>query len=287
MQKVQTLEQYQSLVKSAKSKKKAMITNCFLFPSAVQHYIKQNRFYYDELASGMMFYYDSEAYFLGYYFLNPELPVKIAAQAKPIVLQNLYNSSSKRENRQLDQRLQEAGFVLSDSMRQIKAEPATVLEKIAPICKRAQEKLEEEGFRFCILSREYLPQMWELLKETPEIPFYQIPYFSDEDLQQQIDSELIVGIVDQDGNLCTAHQSFLEGKTLYGWLAVRPEFKNYFGMGLMCTAYEMNYAIKNGYKVSGWIATNNKGSIRYHNRIGFENLDRYMDNWILTKSVSE
>lgn len=282
MEKVTSLERYHALVKTAKKEKKAVATNCFLFPYTIQHYIELGRFYYEELASGVAFYFDSETYYLGYYYLNTELSVEIQRKDKPVVTQMIYGEKAKDNAfKKMEEMFALAGFVLADTMKQITADPQVVLQKIYSPVKVAKRLLEKQGFRVSPISREYFDQVSKLQKETPEIPFYQIPYFSEKELIEDAQCGRLLGIFDSKNNLCTVRHFFPEGKNLYGWLAVKSEYKDLYGMALLMTEITMNYAIENNFKISGWITDNNKQSMQYHMKLGYQWTGRCMDEWVL------
>lgn len=286
MRKVTSLDEYYALVKAAKRERLATVSNCFLFPSAIQRYIDLDRLYVEDSNAGIFILSDEDKFFYAYFYLNPDKEIHFEPREKPVVIQSVYNDGHKSAGLVgVEQRLTECGFVLADRMKQIKADPEKVLRKINPVCRHAKKLLDTEGFQFVRMREDLLPEVKKLLDRTPEIPYYQVPYFSAEELREQIDSGLFVGILTNDGRLCAAHQSFLEGKTIYGWLAVSPEYKELYGMGLICTQYEMEYAIEHGYGVSGWITETNVKSIQYHERIAFQTYDRCLDEWVLPQKI--
>jgi len=283
MQKVMSLDEYYVLVKAAKKENSAKASNCFLFPNAIKRFIDLGRFYYEKQDGGILFYSDEEVYYEAYYYHNPEVAVRIEKKDKPVVISNIHTGAPLNDRlRSMEQRLKEAGFLLADTMRQTQGDAQKNLSKIERLCKYARRELERDGFTLSPLSEKWFPAVRALLDNTPELPFYLSPYYTTEELKQLCEDGFIVGIISADGELCAAQHFFLEGKTLFGWEAVKENYKNLYGMALVMSEHILGIAVERGYNVSGWIDLANEPSIQYHLKKGNIFTDRYMDHWVLT-----
>lgn len=279
---VTSQKEYQTLVRTAKKEKGASITNCYLFPEAIQRWIDLKRFYVEEVEAGILFLADQKRYYSVYFYLNPQMPLRIPRQDKPQIAQTIYNGQDKNEKQlAADQLLKNAGFIWKDRMQQIKADPEQVLKKIAPLSTRMRKRLTEEGFRFGPITANDLWALDKLLSETPEIPFYDIQFFSGEELEAQAKAGQLEGIFHRNGELCAVHQLFLEGNGAFGWFAVADAYKVEYGMALVLKDMIMSFVIDKGCFLTGWVDDVNIESIRFHRKLGYVFQDKYREHWLL------
>jgi len=281
------LDDYFSIVKTAKKARKATVSNCFLFPDAVQRYIELDRLYYEEMEAGLILYSDEESYYQGYFFLNPDVSLHIAPKEKTIVLQNMWSGKEKSAKLlTIEKRLDETGFVYVDTMQQIQKTYTEPSAKTKRLREYARLALEKEGFVLRRITEEDFPSVRKLLAETPEIPYYSIAYFTTQELIQHCEAGLVVGIFDSEGELCAVDRCFPEGKTAYGWIAVKDKYKKVYGMALVLGEYMSGVIKQNGYNLSGWIDLKNTPSINYHTRNQYQLINRYVDHWLLESKAS-
>ena len=275
-------EEYQSLVRTAKKEKEARLTNCYLFPESIQRWIDLKRFYAEEVDAGILFLADQERYYSVYFYLNSDLCPFIPRQNKPQVIQTVF-SGQKKSDKQLavDQLLHNAGFIWKDRMQQIKADPEQVLKKIAPLSARMRQRLKTEGFYRGPITAANLPALNKLLSETPEIPFYDIQYFSTDELEMQSKEGQLEGVFNQAGELCAVHQLFLEGNGAFGWFAVADAYKVTYGLALVLKEMIMSYVLEKGCFLTGWVDDVNIESIRFHRKLGYSFQDKYREHWML------
>ena len=287
MHAVTSLDEYYALVKAAKERCGSLKTNCALFPDAIKRYIGLGRFWGEPTENGVLFFADEERYYECYYHINPDASFELDRQDKPVVVQIMRNSLEKNDKvLRIEQRLGEAGFEYSDTMQMLKADPQQIMKKIAPLCRYAKREMEKDGFILCRVKPEQLPEFWSIADQASEIPYYLLPYYSDDELLEQIDKGWLTCIVDRQGKLCAAHHFFVDGKAMFGWLAVQKAYKNLYGMGMVFTEDALRYAIENGYLVSGWIDLKNTPSIQYHRQVGYQFVNRFTDRWVLPTKLS-
>ena len=280
MQKVTDMAEYLQLVKRAKTERGAKFTNQVLFPDAIERYIRMGRLGYEEQDAGIIFFADEERFYGSWYYLNENLPFTAGAWDKPVLIQHYFAGEKNERLLQMDEKLAAAGFVLSDTMRQYRADAAQMLQKIRPLYEYARKKLDEDGFVYRPLAPEEAPLVRELQDLTPEIPVHQLNYFSYDELLEQQREGRSMGIFDRDGKLCAAHLFFPTGKTLNGWHLIRDEYKEAYGMGLIMKERILSYAVEHGYGISAWIVVTNTPSIRYHKKLGYEIINRSLDEWV-------
>ena len=282
MQQVQSLEEYRSLVKKVKSEHKAVSSNCFMFPDAVQRFIDLGRFYAEEMNAGVFFYSDEENYYQAYYYLDPEAELTLAPKDKPVVVQHLYAAGAKKDKLvKTEEQLSRAGFVFDNRMRQVTVDPETGIQKTQALGRFVRKMLADKGFRFCAATEDMIPQIEELQRITPEIPYDQIPYFTVDEFNEDAKNGFITVILDRDDRVCAVRRAYLDGNTIHGWVIVKPEFKSINGMGLALSEISMHLAKEKHYKICGWIDEENVASQKYHAKIGYTYLDKYTERWVL------
>lgn len=118
------------------------------------------------------------------------------------------------------------------------------------------------------------------------IPFYQLPYFSRDEMAALAREGLFQGVLDKDDCLCAVRCAFVESNSIYGWVAVRHGYKDYNGFGLLFVEQAMKYNIEHQLKASDWISTTNDHSLQYHEKLGYQRTGRYCDRWLLNGIAS-
>ena len=89
------------------------------------------------------------------------------------------------------------------------------------------------------------------------------------------------GILDKEKNLCAVSMSTLSGLTAYGEGIMIEEKYRLQGLAPMLSYYGLKRLIECGIEQSiGWIDTNNRASLRYHQGVGYELVNKYTDEWI-------
>jgi len=281
MNRVADYDQYLALVRQTKAKQKSVVTNCFLFQKAVQRYLDLGRFLYEENEAGILFFSDEETYYQVYYYLNPERPFEAAAGEKPLVVNHLFTEGKKGEKlARIDERLASAGFELALKVRQTTGEPDEILKRVGAPSRVARRLLSREGFELRPVGREAFDDYFEMRSTTKEVPFYQFPYSTLEELDDDAANGRLIGIFDSRSRLCAVRHSFMEGNGMYGWIMVREAYKDRYGMALPLSEFAMQNAKANGNRVYGWIALDNAPSIQYHMGLGYCWTNRRMDTWI-------
>lgn len=284
MQKIQSREEYVNIIDENKKAYKKLVTNCYMHVEEAEKYIAQDRLYFETVDGGLFLYVDEALYYLGYYYLAPDAGPEISAKDKDVVIKNIYAEGRKKDAvLRVEELLQQNGFVLADTMRQISADPETVLKNLERPGKVAKRILDSSGFRLVSAAPDRLEEIREWQNHMDCIPYYQVDYFTDEELLEEIDAGRLVCMVDATGKICAVRHVFVRGKSMYGWVSIGEAYRKRYGMVLVFSVYTLEYALKHGLKVMGWITTTNQPSIQYHMKIGYQWENRYTDEWLLPK----
>ena len=277
---VSSIEEYQSLVKKNKANKQAKKTNCLLFPDAIQRYINAGRFFYEEQDAGIFFFSDEGKYYQAWFYLNPMIPLQKQKKEKPVLIQHYYSGKTRDRDKEVYMQLENAGFQHADTMQQFIADPEKVIKKIRPLARYAEKILRENGFTYRPPEDSELLLVDQLLDMTPEIPFYLLNWFSKEEIGEMRKEGQFAGIFSKTGELCAAHMFFVSGNILNGWVVVKKEYRETYGMSIYLKEKGMEYTIDHNCVHSGWIDLKNLVSRHYHVHAGYEEVDRYLDNWV-------
>lgn len=282
MKKVHDLESYYAIVNEVQNRNRPIFTNNFLFPESIQRYISLERLYYEECSSGLFLYLDEETHYQVYYYLKQNVEVAMSAKDKPVLIRNLYVDSKKKDSLlYLEELLRVNGFKNVGRMGQVLYDPSTVLEKKKKEFQLVLVNMETEGFILAPINSNQLGDLSELKKGIKDIPYYQFEYYSDQEILEEAAEGRYVGIVNKEGILCGARQILVEGKGMYGWVAVREDYTGIFGLGAAFSHYSLNYALQHGLKGMGWIEESNTRSVKYHKKLGYQWTGKYMDEWLL------
>ena len=277
---VSNLEEYQSLVKKNRNEKKAKKTNCLLFPDAIQRYIDYGRFFYEEQEAGIFFFADEDRYYQAWFYLNPEIPAEKRKWDKPVLVQHYYTEKNRDRDQNVYAQLEAAGFRHMDTMQHFLADSEKAIRKIQPLARYAEKMMQENGFTYRPPEDSELPLVDQLLDMTPELPYYLLDWHSRKELDEMREEGRFAGIFNKTGELCAAHMFFVSGNILNGWVVVKEEYREVYGMSVFLKNKTMNYAIEHHCVHSGWIDLKNTVSRRYHQSAGYTADDRFLDNWV-------
>lgn len=282
MKKIATMDEYIQLLKDIKKKYSPIFTNCYMFKSEISRLITQNRFYYEEIEGGGIFYADELTHYQAYYHVNIDCKIHFNKKEKDIVIKNIYLDGRKPEKiKRIEQKIAQTGFELVDRMGQIEGDPKVILQNIERPFRISERILKQEGFQLTPAKKEMLNEIRDMQLQINEIPYYQFSYYSDEELIDEADQGHLVCILNPNDEICAVRHFFIEGSGIYGWIAIKEPYKKKYGMAIVFSEYTLRYAMEHDLKVLGWITDTNSVSIQYHHKIGYHWTGRYADEWLL------
>lgn len=280
MEKFNTIDEYRTLFDKINIGKHAL-TNGILTNDKFEKLSKENRLFYENVENGMLIYIDYGTYYNTLYNISQNGSIEITKKDKPVVIKSMYLNNRKERQKTINTILQNGGFELKDTMEQIVGKPEMILDKIRKPCALSKRIMNKEGFVLKILEESRLDELKYMQGNIAQIPFYQFEYFSDDDYVQEIHNGHVVCIINKKNNeICGVRHFFLENNSIYGWVAVKDEYKKVYGMALAFSEYSLEFALKKGHAVMGWITNTNVDSIRYHMKLGYTWTGRCMDEWI-------
>lgn len=281
MQPVHSIEEYYSLINAAKARCGMLKTNSAMFPDSVQRYIDLGRMLWEESVSGIVFYTNEEAFYQAYYYVQPETPFVIEKKDKPVLIQNVYKGEKKPWMLQVEESLRASGFAWADTLKHGVFTGYAQIPQIRRSIKPIERIFRKEGFSYAPLKREQIPEMLAFRSTIAEIPFYQFPYFTDDELAEEAEAERLCAVTDAGGTLIAARHLIVNGKKAYGWVGVAEQYKTAYGMAMMFLGHALDYIEKHDVKMCAWVDMKNTPSLQYHERLGTEWTGHMEDEWLL------
>lgn len=283
MEFVYSVEQYYELIEVRKKELGRLKTNCTLNGEMINRYISMKRFFYEECESGLFFFSDEENYFQLYYYLQDGILFDIKRKNKPILIQNIYQEG--KENKFLsflNIQLQKNGFELKDTLRHaVLRETDKLFEKIEKSVNKIACIQKKEKLEFKDVGEEQLEELKIFMNGIEEIPFYQYPYFTDEEYLEEAKEGKLSCIVNENGKMIAARHLIVSGKKAYGWVGIDNKYKGLYGLAPLILHHQLIYLRKNNIAMCSWVKTTNVPSIQYHNRIGSVWTGQLEDEWLL------
>lgn len=285
MKPVCSVEQYYSLIAERKESLGRLKTNCTLTPEAIARYIDIQRFLYEESEGGIFFFSDEETYYQTYYYLRDDIAFSFSGKEKPVLLQNIYKEG--KENKFLSflqYQLLQNHFILKDTLRHaILPDSDELLCRLEKAIKGITQVFQKKGFVYQNVMYNQLEELKEFISGIEQIPYYQIPFYTDEEYMEEADAGRLSCIVDENQKIVAARHLIVSGKKAYGWVGIEEEYKTIYGFAPYILYKQLLYLKENDITMCSWVKTTNIPSIQYHNRIGSEWTGQLEDEWILDR----
>lgn len=287
MKAVYSLQHYYTLIAEEKNQLGILKTNCALLPESIERYIFLGRFFYEEAQSGLLFFSDEESYYQTYYYLKEGETFCLSKKDKPVLIQNIYREG--KENRFLTflgRELSESGFVLQDTLRHAVLKDSDMLFQSLEKSVQGIERLfTKKGFVFQKVVREQLDELKFFMGTIEQIPFWQYPYYTDEEYVREADAGRLSCILNEDNRIVAARHLIISGKKAYGWVGIDEAYKAFYGFAPYILYKQLVYLRNHNITMCSWVMDTNMPSIQYHNRIGSTWTGQMEDEWLLDADI--
>ena len=280
MQPVTGIEQYYAIIRRAKTARGPLRSNCALFPDAIDRYIRLNRFFCEETEAGVLFFSDEEDYYSAYYYVDPEIPFSTERKDKPVMIQNISKGDKKQWLTAIETSLAANGFEKTQTLRHGVFVGYDRIPQIRRAWKPAERIFQKEGLRYAPLRREQIPEMLAFRKTIPEMRFYLMPYYTDEELMKEAEAERLCCVTDAQGRIIAARHLTVSGGKTYGWVGIAEKYQTAYGISLMFLCRALDYIEQHNLKMCSWVAVDNVPSLQYHERLGTEWTGHTADIWL-------
>lgn len=282
MQPVANTEQYYALLRNAKARG-ACHHNQYLFPQALEHDVETGRLYVEETEDGVFFFADEETFYQCTYYLKPEAERMTGKKEKPVLIEHIYRDGKKKKELDgIEQLLQKTGFAkVQTVLHAVLEHPEALYEKTKKTAERVRKLLTTLGMCYAPVDRELLEKTAAFRKTIAEIPYYQIPYFTEEAYLQEGKAGRYCCVSDSSGTVIAARHLILSGKKAYGWVGVAEPYQERYGIAVLFLHDALRLILEQQLKMCSWVDETNLPSIRYHEHIGSRWTGHRKENWLL------
>lgn len=282
MQRVGSLDEYYELINGEKSKYGRLKTNNYMFPDDINRYIGLERLYVEFQDNGIIFLTDEEDYWQAYYHLS-DAEFGLDLSDKPVLIQNIYRENKKNDYlKELDRSLETNGFIKADMMRHAQLDdPQKTLNDLLPAEGISLRIMNRQGLTMSAVGEGQLEALKRFRENIKEIPFYQQPYFTNDELMKDSEKGLLTCITDASGQIKAARHLIMQGNKSYGWIGVAEEYKGVYGLASIMMIDQLRLICNEGIIMCSWVESNNTASLQYHERLGSRWSGSVMDEWIL------
>lgn len=289
MDRVQSVEHYYALIAENKNRLGMLKTNCTLTRTAIQRFLSLGRFFYRETEAGIFFFSDEEAYYQAYYYLQEGVAFSFVREKKPVLLQDIHREGvSSPFLAFLNRELVKNGFVLQDTLRHAVLDQTDgLLHSLEKSVKSVERIFKKKGFVYQKVERGQLQELKSFMQHIDQIPYYQYPYYTDQEYMEESEAGRLSCIVDDSGRMLAARHLITAGRKVYGWVGIEEEYKALYGFTPLFLYTQMLYLRENNMLMCSWVKTTNQPSIQYHNRIGAVWTGQVEDEWLLERDGTE
>jgi GNAT superfamily N-acetyltransferase len=277
MNKLKTLSQLEDLLSAERKIHKPLYTNCMLFSGTLEDYISKGKLYYEQYDDGVVLLYDAGYYYSLYYYICPNRGIRYKKHEKPIVID--FHDSDQRHNKQHDTMIpywEKAGFSFNTrSMRMIVEYDEDSLYALVNAHKTEYEVIPARP--------EHYERILELLFDAFD-PVKNL-FHSREDLLEEMDAGEFQCIIDEDGEVMCALQSFVEDGICYmHHVVVDPKHRGK-NLSWHLRKYATEKAFRKGIKKrEGWTIEGNTAGIIAAQKIGLQFDGRFITQYIMGAS---
>lgn len=289
MERVQSVEHYYALIAENKKKLGMLKTNCTLTRTAMQRLLSMERFFYREVETGIFFFSDEETYYQAYYYLQDGVPFSFVKEKKPVLLQDIHREDSNSPFLAfLNRELVKNGFVLQDTLKHgVLEETDALMNSLEKSVRGVERIFKKKGFVYQKVERQQLEELKAFMQHIDQIPYYQYPYYTDQEYMEEAEAGRLSCIVDAEGRMLAARHLITAGRKVYGWVGIAEEYKTLYGFTPLFLYTQMLYLRENHMLMCSWVKTTNQPSIQYHNRIGVVWTGQVEDEWLLENNGEE
>ena len=281
MRRVTSLDEYYALVKAANENIHATKTNDMLSVETLQRYVSLGRLLYELVDAGHFLFTDEGNYYQGFFHVDPKQKFAVSRKDKPVLIQNVYKGEKKPWVMSVEENLRDSGFVLADTLKHGVFIGYDGIPKILRSLRGVKRIFEKEGLVFAPLRRDQIPEMLAFQKTIDEVPFYQFPYYTDDEYMEEAEAERLCCVMNAEGRIIAARHLIVNGKKTYGWVGIEDRYKIQYGIALVFLGHALDYIEKHDLKMCSWVKTTNIPSLQYHERLGTEWTGHMEDEWLM------
>ena len=283
MKKLESFDEYKNIIKDYRLVCKRPFSNVYFMPDDIKRYIELGRAGYERSESGIIFFFDEETYYRTCLYVNERGKFTISPQKKRVLIKNVYQQGEKDEKLLCaESRLAELGFKKIGTSVAIQGEPQKLFQRCKHMKKYA-EALEKKGYRCIEAGFSLFEEIEAIIVESGIIKDYQLNYRTDEE-KQKLERGSYLCMMKDEHQICAVSACIIEHDIAKGVaMAVKDNYKMH-GLAPILTYYRLKWLCDHDINcINAWILTDNEPSLRYHQSLGYEFPNKYVDEWILEK----
>lgn len=283
MDKFIDIEQYNGLINNAKKEYKPVVTNCYIYSSEIEKYIRQGRFLYEKHVGGLLIYIDEVTYYRAYYYWNVDYALEIDKKDKCVAVTHIYNEGKSEKLIQMEGKLLKAGFHMGDLMDYMQAERYLYKKNLEMYLPMAERIFHDAGLEVKVPTIEMIHQIRNCQAQMETIPYYEIPYMSDEEMYRAGQEGKMTCVINKEGKVCAVWAILFPNST-HGWVGILREYRKFSGIAIIQRKDPLLYAEKNNLNMTTAISEANEQSMKFHIRLGYRPTGRHIEFWVREES---
>ena len=277
MERVNSIQEYKSLIKHTKERVGKIDTNCVLMSNVMEQYIKEERLFFRSFPMGIALYVDEGTYYELYFFWSREAPFAEFHASKPVAIVIITTLEKNDEHLiQLETKIQSGGFKFFKTSLQLDVNLDQLDYSLEKELKQRQETLSSQGFslKYCdtyLFSQ--VKALWTEHLDLTDVPF---------DHYKNNKNDCILCAVDQNDYVAAAQWWRSEKNNLEGRHTVT--HPNYYrrGLGTTLLLAQFQFSKQNGIlKNKTWVKDTNYQSLAMHKKVGFKPNGRISKQFII------
>lgn len=280
MERIERLDDYKNLVRQARMECKNPFSNNYFMPADVQRYIDVGQAYYEPAGKGFLLILDEERYYRVCLYVDAQQKFTIPVMDKRAIIKNVYRKGKEEPCLgQIEKNLEELHFEKRGTDVQIRGVVQTLFEKSSRLEKYVR-KMEAKGYRCVMADENCYEQIEEMVLASRIIKDYQIDYRT-ADEKKKFQKGAYLCIFNDKEEMCAVNVCFIDNGVAYGeGVAIAEEFKMH-GLAPMLSYYRYKWLHDNGIEyIQAWILLENEASLRYHESLGYQFVNKYVDEWV-------
>ncbi len=279
---VNSREEYSELVYSAKHNKSGLLSNSYMYSTSVDRLINQKRMHYSLSDRGLFFFEDEIEYCNLVFFITADSEIPSFNLDKPLIIRLLSRRGKEESLSRVKKQIKTSGYEHKGKYVNVQGDPQEILGKLDEVAPKAEQYLERFGIDIVNPDIDTIRNIREMQYMIDSIPFYDIEYRTDEEMQKASEEGYLLAAIKRDSKeLCGANYSILNGRYVTGWIAILDKFRDVPGISVCLHKRAVERDARNDHVKKTWISTDNKDSLIYHERIGFKYTGEEMDVWLL------
>lgn len=267
MTRLESVEQYNNMLREAKRSIKDPITNIYIFKDDIQKLIDRKCIFFDNYEGMLLLYVDRLFVYDLYVYSENKGELSIEGLDKPVYTYFIKNKDA--DNNPVEcEFFNRSGFNHVATYDGYDLTPSLVIKNTSSSARILQRSLEKSGYRFADNKSISYEKLVDFMEGIEKIPYWDRVFPYEDAFENSVNDKSILVIVNSNDEIVAANYSFVEGKYSYGWIAVKDSYKK-TGVAIVLTNKRIEEMIRCNLMGRAWIDVLNYDSKRYHEGLGY------------------